>query len=387
MNSRCRIVAFVGGVSLCLGSLLAPGHLRAQERQKPLRESEVIELLKNDVPPQRVAAVAQQFGIAFALTPETEAQLRKAGANSALLGTLRKLAQKRAGSPEIDVHTTPGHTQVYVDDVFDGVTSEAGRLKVPNLAPGKHRVRLSRQGYADFEKTVELTAGQAAKLDATMTSEKPPAHPASPAASPAAKAPPQRIRVSGAVEAAKLTAHPEPEYPLLAKIAHVQGTVKLDALIGKDGSIQELKLISGNPLLVQSAMDAVRKWRYQPTLLNAAPVEVATEIDVKFALAQAGAEKIYNVGGEVSPPVAIYSPRPPYTDAASNAKIHGTVVLAIVVGPLGQVREARVVRSLDRGLDRQAVETVRTWKFRPALRNGTPVAVRVRLNVNFEMVN
>lgn len=95
---------------------------------------------------------------------------------------------------------------------------------------------------------------------------------------------PQRIRVGGQVEAAKLIYHPQPQYPPLAKMARIQGTVRLEAVIAKDGTIQDLKVLSGHPLLVKSALDAVKQWRYQPTLLNGQPVEVVTEIDVNFTL-------------------------------------------------------------------------------------------------------
>jgi protein TonB len=62
--------------------------------------------------------------------------------------------------------------------------------------------------------------------------------------------------------------------------------VKFTAVIGRDGTIQNLQLIGGHPLLVQSAQDAVRQWVYQPTLLNGEPVEVITQIDVNFTLSQ-----------------------------------------------------------------------------------------------------
>jgi len=97
---------------------------------------------------------------------------------------------------------------------------------------------------------------------------------------------PKRIRVGGQVESARLIFQPKPEYPPLAKMARIQGTVRLDATISKDGTIQDLKVISGHPLLVKSALDAVQRWRYQPTLLNGDSVEVATEIDVNFTLAE-----------------------------------------------------------------------------------------------------
>ncbi|NDJ10635.1 MAG: energy transducer TonB, partial [Acidobacteriia bacterium] len=94
------------------------------------------------------------------------------------------------------------------------------------------------------------------------------------------------IRVGGNVQQANLIRQPKPVYPPLAKAARVQGTVKFEAEIGKDGTIQNLKMISGPPLLVQAAMQAVQQWQYKPTLLNGEPVVVITTIDVNFTLSQ-----------------------------------------------------------------------------------------------------
>ena len=77
---------------------------------------------------------------------------------------------------------------------------------------------------------------------------------------------------------------PPPAYPVLAKQARIAGTVKLDALIGPDGHIQNLTVVSGHPLLIEAAMSAVRQWIYRPTYLNGKPVKVATEIIVNFNL-------------------------------------------------------------------------------------------------------
>ena len=105
------------------------------------------------------------------------------------------------------------------------------------------------------------------------------------AAPPPPPPPPQeRIRVGGQVQSAKLSNQARPVYPPLARQARIQGTVKLEAVISKEGTIEELKVISGHPLLIQSALDAVKQWRYQPTMLNGVPVEVITTIDVNFTL-------------------------------------------------------------------------------------------------------
>jgi TonB family protein len=98
--------------------------------------------------------------------------------------------------------------------------------------------------------------------------------------------PPQRIKVSGNVQSAMIVSKVPPVYPELAKSARVQGVVRLAAVIGKDGTIQELHVLEGQPLLIQAAMDAVKQWTYRPTLLNGEPISVETTIEVNFTLNQ-----------------------------------------------------------------------------------------------------
>ena len=76
----------------------------------------------------------------------------------------------------------------------------------------------------------------------------------------------------------------EPKYPKIALAAHVSGTVVLKAVISKEGEIKELQVVSGHPLLVPAALDAVKQWRYRPYLLNGEPVEVETNINVNFQI-------------------------------------------------------------------------------------------------------
>ena len=100
------------------------------------------------------------------------------------------------------------------------------------------------------------------------------------------KATPKRITIGGNVQQAKLVRQPKPNYPPLAKQARISGVVHLAAIISKDGTIQDLKVIGGHPLLIPAALEAVKQWVYQPTLLNGEPVEVSTQIDVNFTLSQ-----------------------------------------------------------------------------------------------------
>ena len=88
------------------------------------------------------------------------------------------------------------------------------------------------------------------------------------------------------MQAAKLIARVTPVYPTLAKSARVQGVVHFKATIGKNGVVQNLETSGGPALLRQAALDAVKQWKYQPTLLNGQPVEVITTIDVTFSLGQ-----------------------------------------------------------------------------------------------------
>lgn len=95
---------------------------------------------------------------------------------------------------------------------------------------------------------------------------------------------PQRVRVSQGMSKGLLIYRVEPTYPILARQAHIQGTVTLTAIIDKEGMIQNLQLVSGHPLLAPAAIDAVKQWRYKPFLLNGQPVGVETTVTVNFNL-------------------------------------------------------------------------------------------------------
>ncbi len=143
------------------------------------------------------------------------------------------------------------HDQAEVRSVTDGVIGVAG--SVPNLAG---------------DRTI-----------ASLIHALPPTMPKS--------VTPHSVRVSSGVAQGMLIHEVRPQYPGPARSAHIQGAVVLQATIGKDGTIQNLHLLSGHPLLTQAAMDAVRQWRYRPYLLNNEPVEVDTTIQVNFMLSGA----------------------------------------------------------------------------------------------------
>jgi protein TonB len=96
---------------------------------------------------------------------------------------------------------------------------------------------------------------------------------------------PTRVRVSSGVSQGLLVRRVNPTYPPLARQARIQGVVILQAQISKDGSIENLQLVSGHPMLAPAAIEAVKQWKYKPYLLNGEPVEVDTQVQVNFTLA------------------------------------------------------------------------------------------------------
>ncbi len=155
----------------------------------------------------------------------------------------------------------------------------AAGVSQPGEQPHKRPDRRSKpdsEPAAPTEQPVNLTDQEKALAPAA----------APPEAEATKTAKPQRIRVGGNVEQANLIRKVTPTYPQLAKQARVQGVVRFTAIIGKDGTVQNLQLVSGHPLLVDAAKDAVSQWQYKPTLLEGQPVEVVTEIDVNFTLTQ-----------------------------------------------------------------------------------------------------
>jgi len=102
---------------------------------------------------------------------------------------------------------------------------------------------------------------------------------------PACGLPANSVSVPQGVSQGLLIHKVQPVYPPLARQARIRGTVEFKAVIGKDGRVEHLEVVSGHPMLVTAAMDAVKQWQYKPYFVNGEPVEVATTINVNFVLA------------------------------------------------------------------------------------------------------
>lgn len=191
--------------------------------------------------------------------------------------------------PSLPPGLPPGQRQASRSNVARRLPAP-DKLRVPPVIPnfiGKYVDASSPPPQPDIGVPGGINFGPAGRGDGVMPSilagttlpSPPPL-----AATPARK--PIRIRQGGQVVAAKAIYQPTPAYPPLAQRARVGGVVRLEAVIATDGTIQNLRALGGHPLLVGAALEAVSRWRYQPTLLNGEPVEVLTEINVTFKLAE-----------------------------------------------------------------------------------------------------
>jgi len=166
-------------------------------------------------------------------------------------------------------------------------------------APGHHRIFTWNQkaslqpvasassDFTDAPPVIGLPDGIGGRISNTFLPNVvalPPAPPQPPTLD--TKKPSAPVPVGGDVQMAKVIRKVIPVYPALARSARISGVVQLIGVIGKDGTIQNLQLVSGHPLLAHAAMEAVQQWVYRPTLLNGIPVEVIAPIEVHFTLGQ-----------------------------------------------------------------------------------------------------
>jgi TonB family protein len=290
------------------------------------------------------------------------------------------------------------------------VTGNDGKYAAPSLPPGPYNVEVEAKGFKRLlQENVHVAAEQQVELDlklsvggeTTTVSVTGTPVVAAPPAVPAIVVPSEKpsgpVRVSSGTMVGSLISKVDPVYPEIAKAAHVQGAVVVRATISKDGTVKDLQYISGAPMLVVSAIEAVQQWKYKPYLLNGESTEVQTTITLNYSLegSEGVAEQaptvdhagmtIRHVGGSVSAPALIFQVQPEYTDEAKLAKMQGTVLLNMIVDEAGEPEYVHVLRGLSDGLDDKAVEAVRQYKFKPAMEDRTPVPVSLNVEVNFKL--
>jgi len=271
---------------LCLSSVC-----RAQSvstKGEPLDKVQVLALLVGEVPNSRVASLVIERGITFEPSDRYIQLLQKTGADEGVITAVR-LAHR----PPPD--TNPGgaataNGPLERDQILDLQQTGVESSVVAKLISTRG---IDFEPFDEYLRAYEVAGAPESVLSALRQAGHLPNAPATTSVAlpkpeadrPTARAATsKRLRVPGEIEAAKLTSRTVPEYPQIAVMARIQGLVRLQAVVGQDGTIQDLRVLSGPPLLLKSAIDAVSKWRYQPTRLKGKPVEVETEVDVNYAL-------------------------------------------------------------------------------------------------------
>jgi TonB family protein len=209
---------------------------------------------------------------------EAEPEDRELAAN---LGFLYAMEIVRSG--------LASHAAMDLEQSSNAIVLAAAGTALPNLAVKSNGGRMVDPKLFDLANELSARARQLAPDDSDIQGPMPLINYFASAqealvraVSPEAPSPPGRVRVAENVQAANLIRQTRPQYPEEARNAGITGQVRMTIIIGKDGTIQNVQLISGHPLLVEAAIEAVGKWLYKPTLLQGAQMEVVTSVTVSF---------------------------------------------------------------------------------------------------------
>jgi TonB family protein len=194
-------------------------------------------------------------------------------------------------------------------------------------------------------------------------------------------------------DSAKLepTQQPQPTYPSEAKAQKLQGQVIVRAFVSEAGEVERVEVVSGDPILARSAIDAVEKWKFRPFIKNGKPVKVSTKLPFNFALN----DKVEDVKTDVAPRVAHVAPEvilgrlvhrvdPVYPGGAHSLGIQGSVVLHARINEEGRIADLKVL-SGPKELAVAAIAAVQQWRYTPYLLLGKPVEVDTEITVNFQL--
>jgi TonB family protein len=194
-----------------------------------------------------------------------------------------------------------------------------------------------------------------------------------------------------------------PQYSEKARRAKHGGTVLLDIVVDAEGNVARYKVTRGIGFgLDEEAIQSVKKWKFDPGHKDGRPVAEIASVEISFHLLggapdgglQAGAtaspdgplRAIYHPGPGVTSPELLSKVEPEYSEAARQAKIEGMVFVKCVVDEEGWPRDVQVVQGLGMGLDEKAMEAVRRWRFKPAFKDGKPVAMIANVQVTFRLL-
>lgn len=323
------------------------GAMAAQQAQRaPLSKAEVLDLVKSSVPSKIVIGAVDQYGIVFKPTEEVLDEFRKAGASDALLAALRE-----AGAPE---STKP-------------LSDKDIAILLAEDVPGDTIVKLVQHRGIDFEPSEEnlaplRTAGASeALLQAVRDAKR-----VKPFVAQTPGPPPGPTETGAREEGKEGT----------VRCPASESTVPVFGDPVADTTVDHL-LCGDRVIFIERSSQFVGfdKIRYR-----------GGKVGYVWDYYLGGMGPLARGGVEVTPPLPTHKPEPPYTKNARQHRVEGVVTFLIVVDAQGNVADAREIsKRLGDGLDENAIETLKTWKFSPAKRGGTPVPVRVMVQVRFRL--
>ena len=230
-------------------------------------------------------AIAIELAVLALLLPVAALKIHAQATGGGLAGVIVDPSGARVPTAKVSVQSQDGTMQ-------QTMTSDmAGEYGFNGLPAGNYTLQIDMRGFKRTRINAMVVAGQVSRIDGnlavgdvsesiTVTGVKPPT------VTPNVMGTHDRIRIGGNVQSAMLVKQTPPDYPAELQQAGVQGTVTIQAVISKDGSVLAPRVLSTNvdPRLVQLALNAFQQWQYRPALLNGEPVEIVTKIDIDFTL-------------------------------------------------------------------------------------------------------
>ncbi len=248
-----------------------------------LRVRDLLARHRNRRPLSRSAALAAVGAMAVVFLPLAAITALAQVPMSVLSGTVKDPSDAVIPNAHVSARNLAGSNEE------SATANAAGVYQFESIPAGTYTLEFSASGFRRFTTQAVLVTGSPARVDAHLEigqiSETVTVKGTGPQPAAALAGTPERIRVGGMVQAARLTRQPRPEYPADLQAAGVQGMVRIRAIISKEGTVLHAQVINTvDSRLAQLALDSVNQWVYQPTLLNGEPVEVLTTIDIDFSL-------------------------------------------------------------------------------------------------------
>jgi TonB family protein len=228
------------------------------------------------------------------------------------------------------------------------------------------------------------------------------------------------VKVAGDIKPPTLIKKVAPVYPEEARKQGIEGLVILEATVDVNGKVKDVKVLRPVPALNQAAIDAVKQWVYEPTVINGKPVPVVFTVTVNFKLKDkaakagveggvaggvaggveggikggvegavaggvaGGVEGAVKAEGDIRPPTLVKMVEPVYPEEARKQGIEGLVILEATVDVNGKVKDVKVLRPVP-ALNQAAIDAVKQWVYEPKIIDGKPVPIVFTVTVNFKL--